>query len=662
VGSLIKQMRRRFEQSGAALCLALGLAAASQSQELAVGPEAAGLRSPVKLSNFDAVVLADLEDRSSGDRKRAIREALRAALDESPYLNLVPDGAVEAVLHGNPGQISAPGTAAQLARVCQTTQAKAYVTALIKRLLQNAAIEGELSAVDCVSGAALAHEQFTANRQGVVDALGRAAEQMRLDLGEPLDSVQRFRTPLSQATSESLEALDAWSSGLRVWRMDGPAAALPLLESAVKNDSGFAAATYDLGLAYRNSGQEERARELFTRAFVMRDRASTRKRLAIAAQYYAFVTVDQNRAVGSFRAWIGNYPRDYKAVSNLGSFYGDVCRYKEAIAQFEQARRMNPNDVVAHEDLMEMLMAVGNFHKARTVYQDIVRMNLDDDSPHLYSYVIAALENDPKEMTAQSEWFEGRKDLQHEILSEEADAAAYAGHLARARELTERAVLSGREADNAEQAAAWLLNSAWREELFGSEQRAHDQAIRALTIAPGSREGEATAAIILARAGDVSRAKSLAADLAKRYANHSVMQSYWLPTIRAQVALRKPDPVTALKELRTAAPLDLLYPQVFFYSHMASVVLRAEAYMLSGESARAVEQWQAILRNPGIVQLSATVPYARLQLGRSHALSERSLERSRAREAYDQFFHLWTGADADIPLLKQARAEFGQLH
>jgi eukaryotic-like serine/threonine-protein kinase len=662
MGSLIKQTQRRVEQSGAALCLALGLAAASQSQELGVRPEAAGLRSPVQLSNFDALVLADLEDRSSGDRKRGIREALRAALDESPYLNLLPDSAVEAVLRGNPEQIPAPGTAERLTRVCQTTQAKAYVTGLIKRPLQNAAIEGELSAVDCASGTALAHEQFTVQGLGLVDALGRAAEQMRLDLGEPLDSVQRFRTPLSQATSASLEALDAWSSGLRVWREDGPAAALTLLERAVKKDPEFAAATYDLGLAYRNSGQEERARELFTRAFVMRDRATTRKRLAIAAQYYAFVTVDQNRAVGSFRAWIGNYPRDYKAVSNLGSFYGDVCRYTEAIAQFEQARRMNPNDVVAHEDLMEMLIAVGNFHKARTVYRDIVRMNLDDDSPHLYSYVIAALENDAKEMAAQSDWFEGRKDLQHEILSEEADAAAYAGRLARARELTERALVSAQEADNPEQAAAWLLNSAWREELFGNEQLAHDQANRALTIAPGSREGEATAAIILARAGDIARAESLVADLAKRYANHGVMQSYWLPTIRAQVALRKADPIAALRELRTAAPLDLLYPQVFFYSHMVSVVLRAEAYMLSGQSARAVEQWQAILRNPGIVQLSATMPYAMLQLGRSHALSERSSDRSRAHEAYDEFFRLWTAADADIPLLKQARAEFGQLH
>jgi tetratricopeptide (TPR) repeat protein len=349
----------------------------------------------------------------------------------------------------------------------------------------------------------------------------------------------------------------------------------------------------------------------------MRERASKRRALTITAQYHAFVTVDEKRAEESFKAWIASYPRDYKAVSNLGSFYGDVCRYPEAIAQFELARRMNPADVVPHEDLMEMLTAIAEFNKARAVYREIVRLNLDDDSPHLYLYVIAALENNTAEMAAQSAWFEGKKDLQHEILSEQADAAAYAGHLARARELSELAVASARDAGNLEQAASWLLNSAWREELLGKEQLAHEQAVRALSIAPATREGEATAAIILARTGDIPRAEALIADIERRYPDHSVMQSYWLPTIRAQLALRQSDTTTALKELTTAARLDLLYPQVFFYSHMPSVVLRAEAYLLRGEKTHAAAQWQTILRNPGITQLSATARYARLQLAQS---------------------------------------------
>jgi hypothetical protein len=312
---------------------------------------------------------------------------------------------------------------------------------------------------------------------------------------------------------------------------------------------------------------------------------------------------------------------------------------------------------------MEMLTATGNFNEARAVYRDIVRLNLDDDSPRLYLYVIAALDNDAREMATQSAWFEGKKELQHEILSEEADAAAASGHLDRARELTERAVAAALDAGDVEQAASWLLNAAWREELFGNEELARGQALRALTIAPASREGEATAAIILARTGDSAGAKSLVADIERRYPDHRVMQSYWLPTIRAQMALKKRDAATALAELHRAAPLDLLYPQVFFYSLMPSVVLRGDAYTLAGEPGRAVQQWQTILQNPGIAQLSATVPVARLQLARSYAASTRGRpEDSRVAAAYQDFLRRWDAADPAIPLLIQARAEFAQLH
>ena len=546
------------------------------------------------------LLLGDLADRSGAIPQRGLREAVRVALDESPYLHLVPDGAIEGAQH------------AEARALCRSLQARVHVSGTVSS--QGIVFQGQLQAIDCSSGAELAHEQFMAQRPGLVDALGSAAQRLRLDLGEPAATLQRTRTPLSQATSPSLEALDAWSSGLALWRRQGAAAAIALLQKAIDDDPAFAAATYDLGLAYRNSGQEERARELFTRAFDARTRASTRRALTIAAQYHAFVTVDEQRAVASFKAWSSSYPNDYKAVSNLGSFYGDICRYPEAIAQFERARRMNPSDVVPHEDLMEMLTAIGEFQKARAVYQDILRLNLDDDAPHLYLYVIAALENNVAEMAAQSAWFDDKTELQHEMLSEQADAAGCAGQLEEARHHSERAVASAQDAGNLEQAASWLLNSAWREDLLGDARLAQEQARRALTIAPASREGEAIAAIILARTGDLTRVESVIKDIEKRYPNHSVMQSYWLPTIRAQLALKRGDAATALKELATAAPLDLLYPQVFFYAHMPSVVLRAEAYLLLGERSRAAQQWQLIVRHPGITQLSATAPYARHQL------------------------------------------------
>ena len=401
---------------GCLLCLAMDCATAA----------------PTELAVSDTVMLADFDDSSGAKHQRAMREALRVALDESPYLNLIPDAVTERALQ-EPGGEARPG---KLGRICRAAPAKVYVSAALSGAPQDGTFEGELEAIDCASGARIAQERFTAGPAGLIDALGEAAGRLRLDLGEPRESLQKTLTPLSRAASGSLEALEAWSRALSVWRSEGPAAALPLLDQAVRTDPAFTAATYDLGLAYRNSGQEERARELFARAFAQREHASTRRRLTIAAQYHAFVTVDEKRAVEAFSAWSGSYPRDYKAVSNLGSFYGDICRYPQAIAQFERARQMNPSDVVSHEDLMEMLTAVGEFQKARAVYRDIVRLKLDDDSPHLYLFVIAALENNGAEMAAQAAWFADKKELQHEILSEQADAAAHGGDLERARALS----------------------------------------------------------------------------------------------------------------------------------------------------------------------------------------------------------------------------------
>ena len=210
----------------------------------------------------DAIMLADFADSSGATRQRGLREALRAALDESPYLNLVPDATIERAR----GASSDSMPARELLRICRTLRARAYVSGTLAAS-QGGAFRGQLQAIDCTTGIGLAHEEFTTGAEELVDALGSAAGRMRLDLGEPRESVRSASTPLAHATSASLAALEAWSSGLSVWRTEGAAAALPLLQKAIDADPAFAAATYDLGLAYRNSGQEERARELFTRAF-----------------------------------------------------------------------------------------------------------------------------------------------------------------------------------------------------------------------------------------------------------------------------------------------------------------------------------------------------------------------------------------------------------
>ena len=598
-----------------------------------------------------------------GDFDDSLKEAVRTALEESPFLNIIPEATLAGAMKEMGRDENAPFTLQLARQLGQQVGSRAYLVGSISK--QGSEFALALEATDCMSGKTLAREQSIApNKEKVLDALEKAASDLRTHLGESLASVQKFNTPLSTATTSSLEALQAWALGLRIKQEKGPAEAIAALENATKLDPDFASALFDLGLIYRNSQQEILARNLFIKAFAVRSHATARKRFSIEGLYYSFVTVDYDKTVETYRQWMRIYPRDERPVSNLGSFYGDVCEYPKAIAQFKEARRMNPRNYIVHENLIELLTAAGEFEKAREAYSEMVRMRLDDDAPHVYMYAVAFLEHDTKEMANQAGWFTAKPDFQHEILSEQADAEAYDGHLARARELTTQAVQSALSAHNNEQAAAWLLNAAWREDLFGNVREAHDQAIRALQLAPDSREGSAIAAILFARTGDVPRATAVAEELAKRYPDHPVVQSYWLPCIRAQVALAQKDPARALQLLRTAARYDTVLPQVAYYSYMPSVVLRAEAYSATAQPALAAKEWETILKTPGIVQLSASAPIARLQLARIYACEPATgsaSARAKARFAYQDFLSLWQEADADVPVLREARQEFAKL-
>jgi Tfp pilus assembly protein PilF len=496
--------------------------------------------------------------------------------------------------------------------------------------------------------------------------------ELRVQLGESPVSVGQFVAPLPPETRASLEAFKAMGLAWKVEDEKGIAAALPIWQRAVERDPGLAEAWYRIGVIYRDLGQEERAREFLTKAFKEREHAGPRDQFAIAGLYYGFATGEINKSIDIYRRWIDTYPTDVRAHAGFGSLLGDVCRYAEGIAQFREAVRLSPDNVIAHEDLVELLVANGAFDQARQEYNHMLQLKLDDDSPHVFMYAVAFLERDAAEMSRQVAWFQDKSEFQHEILAQQADAEAYRGHLQQARALTEQAVRSAERANDAEQAAAWQLNSAWREMLFGNSEEAHAQAMHALTLAAKSREGAAVAAIVLARTGDPSAAQAIAEDLGKRYPLHDTTQSYWLPCIRAQIALAARDPTSALKQLRVAQPYDNLFLQIFNSAHMPSVVLRAEAYAAMGQPAAAAKEWDSISRLPGIVQLSATAPIARLGLARAYAQMTQSTRNSspadqatahaKAVHAYKAFLDQWKEADPErIPVLKQAQAELGAL-
>src|SRR5207302_3703446 len=292
--------------------------------------------------------------------------------------------------------------------------------------------------------------------------------------------------------------------------------------------------------------------------------------------------------------------------------YATEGKMEQAEEQAREGLRLNPDNVIAAENVIGFQVALGRFDEARKIYQQTIAHKLDDDTLHTILYGVEFVANNAKGIAEQAAWFENRPELQHEILGMQADTEAYAGHLAKAREITRRAVESALRADNKESAAFWQLTGALREALFGHLEEAKQGATAALALVPDSRDAQQLAAVVLARAGDTARVRNLSAALAKRYPLHSLVQSYWLPTIQAQIALNARDAPGAITQLRNAAALEYgLSISSMNNSCLLPTYLRGEAYLAAGQDGAAAE-FQKIIDRPGLVWNCATGALAHL--------------------------------------------------
>jgi eukaryotic-like serine/threonine-protein kinase len=645
---------------------------------------------PPKLTEKDTIVLADFSNKT-GDPvfDDTLKQALAVALRQSPFLNVLSDSRVAATLRlmERPAGTAVNGEVAR--EVCERAGSRAYIAGSIAAL-GNQYVVG-LKAVACAGGETLAEQQATASgKEKVLNALGQEAARLRGELGESLVSVQKFDTPLVLATTSSLDALKAHSMAVKVAREQGAAAALPFYQRAIELDPNLAAAQRDLGLAYSALGQTARAREYFTKAFALRERTSEREKVHITAAYYEGVTGELGKANQTYQEWIENYPRDdtpYTSLSLITALQGDYAACAELN---HQALRLKLNDVFAYENLGSCLAALGRFDEARKTLEDALSHKLDDHGLHLNLYALAFLAGDTQGMASQAAWFEGKPDLQHEILGTEADTEAYRGHLARARELTRRAVDSAAGANNPEGAAAWRLDAALREAAFGNAAQARRETERGLKLAPDSRDVEAQAALADAWTGDEDGTRKLVADLRKQFPLDTLVNSYWLPTIGAQMILTKGNSAEALDRLQAlSSPLELGEPILSTAGTcLYPVYTRGEAYLAVGQGSAAAGEFQKILDHPGIVVNCPTGALAHLGLARAYALEAglpvaalgvspvrehrgktggqgpalRREALAKARIAYQDFLALGKDADPDIPILKEAKAEYAKLN
>jgi tetratricopeptide (TPR) repeat protein len=496
--------------------------------------------------------------------------------------------------------------------------------------------------------------------------VGQAAAKLRGELGESLASVQKFDVPLAEATTSSLEALKAFSFGVQPEM--GNAAALPYLQRAIQLDPNFARGYRAVGVSYRNMGELERASEYFTKAFELREHASEREKLRIAAEYYSNVTGEKEKAVKVQQEEIESYPRDSRPYNSLGNVYTSMAQYEKASDAYRQSVRLDPTSV-ASVNLANSSLALQQFDEARQAIQQAQARKLDNFVVRNALYALAFLKADSPAMTEQQKWYAGQPDYENQGLSLGSDTQAYAGHLGKARELTKRSVDSAIHADSKETGAVWHENAALREAAFGNATEAKQAAADGLKLAPTSQSVGVEAALAYAMAGDTARAESMAQDLNKRFPVDTQMQSLWLPAIRAQVALDRKNPAASIESLQAAVPIELA--QIQFVNNISCLYptyIRGEAYLSAGQGKPAAAEFQKILDHSGIVWNCWTGSLAHLGLARAYATESKSSQgadadaaRTRALAAYKDFLALWKDADPDIPILKQAKAEYAKL-
>jgi DNA-binding winged helix-turn-helix (wHTH) protein/serine/threonine protein kinase/tetratricopeptide (TPR) repeat protein len=622
-----------------------------------------------KLTEKDTIVLADFTN-TTGDAAfdDTLKTALSVSVFQSPFLNVLSDSDVAKTLQQMTRPVGTKLTPEVTRELCQRAGSKAYISASIGSLGSQYVLG--LKAVNCQNGDLLAQEQVTAAaKERVLDTLGEAVSKLRGELGESLATVQKFDVPLAEATTSSLEALKAYSLGDKAYREKGPAAALPNHQRAIQLDPNFAKAYREVGSDYFSLGELGRASEYSTKAFQLRQHASEREKLAITADYYQNVTGELDKAAQTYQQEIESYPRDYRAHHDLGNVYNAQGQYEKSGNAFRQSLRLAPDTAAyAYPDLANSLLALQRFDEARQTIRQAQARKLDNFILHNALYALAFLKADTPAMAAEQQWFAGKPE-ENLGLSLASDTEAYAGHLGKARELTKRAMDSAIRADSRETGATWQENAAMREAAFGNAAEAKQAAAQGLRLARTSRGVEVEAALALSMAGDTARGDSLAQDLSKRFPLDTQMQSLWLPAIQSQLALDRKNPVVALNGPRAADSIEL--GQIDFVTNLSCLYpkyVRGEAYLEAGQGNAAAAEFQQILDHSGIVWNCWTGALAHLGLARANALQARTSQgadadaaHARSLAAYKDFLTLWKDADPDIPILKEAKAEYAKL-
>jgi serine/threonine protein kinase/tetratricopeptide (TPR) repeat protein len=607
-------------------------------------------RQAKRLTEKDTVVLTDFDNRT-GDAvfDDALKQALSVELGQSPFLNVLSDRKVSEALRMMGRSANDRITVDVGREICLRTGSKALLGGTISSLGSHYLLE--LSAVACGTGDTLGREQGEAtSKEEVLRALSRASSSLRTKLGESLPSVQKFDIPI-EATTTSLEALMNYSMGIKTATQKGAAAGAPFFKRAIELDPNFPLAYASLSIVYHDLGELSLALESATKAYQLRDRVTEREKLRISAAYFGS-RGELDKEAQTYEMWIADYPRDSTAHTNLGAVYITLGQYDKAIAEGQEALRLEPDNVFAYGVLGGAYFILNRLDEAQATVNQALARKLDDSELRLELYVVAFLRGDTTRMGEQAASTAGKPGYEDPMLNAQADTEAYYGRLDKARHFSRRAVESAVRADAREAAASWQINAALREAEFGNTVAAKQGVMAALALAPG-RDVKVLAALTLAGIGDVARAEVLAEELRREYPTNTLLKQYYLPVIDAAVELDKNNFPQAIADLEGAAAYELSAGGGLY-----SAYVRGQVYLLAHKGIAAAAEFQKILDHRSVVGIDSIGALAHLQLGRAYAMAS---DTAKAKAAYQDFLALWKDADSDIPILKQAKAEYAKL-
>jgi tetratricopeptide (TPR) repeat protein len=615
------------------------------------------LRPRYALKSTDTVIVADFANHTGEIAfDYTLKQGLATYLMQSPYFNLLSDQETRDTLAMMGQPADAPLTKQVAQEVCQRSQGKVVINGSISNLGSQYVVG--LNAVDCQTGKSIASETAQAShREDVLEALDHSATRLRKEVGESIKSLQEYDTPLPQVTTPSLEALQAYALGRQNGSKGDFAAAIPQLQNAIQLDSKFAMAYQLLGVYYRNLKQYALACENLQKAYTLKGKVGKREDLVISSNYYSYCIGDLDQAKHAYEQWAQLYKRDYEPHTNLGGIYFILGQYEKALEQFREARSLNPNTGFGYSNLVNVYYHLGQLDEAKATYEQALAQKVDTPVLHRNRYSIAFLQQDEAEMQRQVAWSASQIAGDDILLSPESDSEAFSGHLGKARELSRRAVESANKVGEKEPAALRQMNAALREAQFGNEAQARSQTSAALELA-STREVQILAALALAWIGDSDRASKMADELEKQNPGNTKIVRYWLPTIRAAVELNRKRPLVAVQILETARPFEFGTSSHEVGEMLYPVYWRGQAYLALGQGIDAAGEFKKFLTHRGAVVNCPLGALAYLGIARSYALQGES---AKAREAYNDFLSLWRDADPDIPILIQAKAEYGTL-